>query len=45
MELTLVLKSLPQYLKEGLAVNFAKHYSDVFQVCFANKPRKGSSVH
>ncbi len=38
-------EELPEYLKEGLVVNFAKHYSDVFQVCFGNKPRKGSSVH
>jgi ATP-dependent Lon protease len=36
---------LPEYLKEGLTVNFAKHYNDVFQVCFGNKPRKGASVH
>ena len=36
---------LPEYLKEGLSVNFAKHYNDVFQVCFASKPRKGASVH
>ena len=36
---------LPAYLKEGLSVNFAKHYNDVFQVCFASKPRKGASVH
>ena len=36
---------LPGYLKEGLTVNFAKQYSDVFQVCFANKPKKGASVH
>jgi len=26
-------------------VNFAKHYNDVFQVCFGNKPKSGSSVH
>ncbi|MBZ2168992.1 endopeptidase La [Marinobacter sp. F4216] len=38
-------EELPDYLKEGLTVNFARHYNDVFQVCFANKPRKGSSVH
>lgn len=38
-------EELPEYLKEGLTVNFAKHYSDVFQVCFGNKPRKGASVH
>ncbi|WP_417513428.1 endopeptidase La [Marinobacter sp.] len=38
-------EELPEYLKEGLTVNFAKHYNDVFQVCFGNKPRSGSSVH
>ncbi len=38
-------EELPGYLKEGLTVNFAKQYNDVFQVCFGNKPRKGSSVH
>ncbi|NWO08419.1 MAG: endopeptidase La [Alteromonadaceae bacterium] len=38
-------EELPEYLKEGLSVNFAKHYNDVFQVCFASKPRKGASVH
>ncbi|WP_336365870.1 endopeptidase La [Marinobacter sp. C2H3] len=36
---------LPEYLKEGLTVNFAKHYNDVFQVCFGGKPRAGASVH
>ncbi len=38
-------EELPEYLKEGLSVNFAKHYNDVFQVCFASKPRRGASVH
>ncbi|MEA1080811.1 endopeptidase La [Marinobacter qingdaonensis] len=38
-------EELPAYLKDGLTVNFAKHYNDVFQVCFGQKPRKGSSVH
>ncbi|MGB1952126.1 MAG: endopeptidase La [Marinobacter sp.] len=38
-------EELPDYLKEGLTVSFAKHYSDVFQVCFGNKPKRGSSVH
>ncbi|WP_152205255.1 endopeptidase La [Marinobacter changyiensis] len=38
-------EELPDYLKEGLEVNFAKHYSDVYSVCFGNKPRKESSVH
>lgn len=36
---------LPDYLKEGIRVHFAKHYSDVYQVCFANKTKKGASVH
>ncbi|WP_417539081.1 endopeptidase La [Marinobacter sp.] len=36
---------LPDYLKEGLTVNFARHYNDVFQVCFGNKPKTGSVVH
>ena len=38
-------EELPEYLKEGLVVNFARHYSDVFQVCFGDKPKRGSSVH
>tara|TARA_R110002094_G_scaffold77797_1_gene84253 strand:- start:8401 stop:10173 length:1773 start_codon:yes stop_codon:yes gene_type:complete len=38
-------EELPGYLTEGLTVNFARHYNDVFQVCFGNKPRTGSSVH
>ncbi|SET36058.1 ATP dependent PIM1 peptidase. Serine peptidase. MEROPS family S16 [Marinobacter segnicrescens] len=36
---------LPEYLKNGLTVHFAKQYSDVFQVVFGNKPKKGASVH
>lgn len=38
-------EELPDYLKEGLDVYFAQHYSDVFQVCFEEKPKRGSSVH
>ncbi|MEX0604841.1 MAG: endopeptidase La [Marinobacter sp.] len=38
-------EELPDYLKEGLEVNFARHYSDVYAVCFGNKPKKGASVH
>jgi ATP-dependent Lon protease len=38
-------EELPEYLKDGISVNFAKHYNDVFQVCFGNKPKQGSSVH
>lgn len=36
---------LPEYLKSGLTVHFAKQYSDVFQAVFGNKPKKGASVH
>jgi len=38
-------EELPDYLREGLTVNFARHYNDVFQVCFGNKPKSKSSVH
>ena len=38
-------EELPDYLKEGLDVYFAQHYSDVFQVCFEEKPKRGPSVH
>ncbi|MCH8499432.1 MAG: endopeptidase La [Marinobacter sp.] len=39
-------EELPEYLKQGLTVHFAKHYSDVFQVCFGSKmKRAGASVH
>ena len=38
-------EELPDYLKEGLEVHFAKHYSDVYAVCFTNQPKKGASVH
>ncbi|MFW5823864.1 MAG: endopeptidase La, partial [Marinobacter sp.] len=36
---------LPDYLKTGLTVHFARHYNDVYQVVFGNKPKKGASVH
>ncbi|OEY65600.1 endopeptidase La [Marinobacter sp. X15-166B] len=36
---------LPDYLKKGLTVHFAKHYGDVYQVCFVNKTPKRPSVH
>ena len=36
---------LPEYLKSGLTVHFAKQYGDVYQVVFGNKPKKGASVH
>ena len=36
---------LPDYLKEGLEVHFAKNFGEVFQVCFEDKPRKKASVH
>ncbi len=32
-------EELPDYLQEGLTVHFAKHYNDVYQVCFNNKPK------
>jgi ATP-dependent Lon protease len=38
-------EELPDYLKEGLTVNFARTFNDVYQVCFANKPKRGASVH
>ncbi|WP_203143137.1 endopeptidase La [Marinobacter mangrovi] len=38
-------EELPGYLQEGLEVHFAKHYADVYTVCFGNKPRRGASVH
>ncbi|MFC4258418.1 endopeptidase La [Marinobacter lacisalsi] len=38
-------EELPEYLREGLTVHFAKHYNDVYQVCFGDKPKKGASVH
>src|SRR5690554_165695 len=36
---------LPEYLKSGLTVHFAKQFADVYQVVFGDKPRKGASVH
>ncbi len=38
-------EELPEYLREGMTVNFARNYNDVFQACFGNKPRSGSRVH
>ena len=38
-------EELPDYLREGLTVHFARHYNDVYQVCFGDKPKKGASVH
>ncbi len=38
-------EELPDYLQEGLNVHFAKHFSDVYSICFAHKPRRGASVH
>ncbi|WP_166257813.1 endopeptidase La [Marinobacter salicampi] len=38
-------EELPDYLKEGLTVHFARQYSDVFQVCFSDKSRNPESVH
>lgn len=36
---------LPDYLREGLTVHFAKTYRDVFEVVFADHNRAGKSVH
>ncbi|OGG97128.1 MAG: endopeptidase La [Candidatus Lambdaproteobacteria bacterium RIFOXYD2_FULL_50_16] len=30
---------LPEHLKEGLTIHYAKHYDDVFKVAFAVKPK------
>ncbi|MBS3805416.1 MAG: hypothetical protein KGY54_12765, partial [Oleiphilaceae bacterium] len=39
-------EELPDYLKEGLDVHFARQYSDVFQVCFGDKPgSQKNSMH
>ncbi|BES72984.1 endopeptidase La [Marinobacter nanhaiticus D15-8W] len=38
-------EELPAYLKEGIEVHFAKHFSDVYTVCFGHKTRAGASVH
>lgn len=31
---------LPEYLKEGIEVHFAKEYTDVYRVCFEDSPRR-----
>jgi len=36
---------LPEYLREGLEVHFAKHYGEVFQVCFEDQAKRKASVH
>ena len=38
-------EELPGYLREGLEVHFARHFDDVYRVCFEDKPRKSPSVH
>ncbi|PVY75924.1 ATP dependent PIM1 peptidase [Tamilnaduibacter salinus] len=38
-------EELPDYLREGLEVHFAKRYQDVYNVCFAHQPKQGASVH
>jgi len=38
-------EELPDYLREGMTVNFARNYNDVFQACFSNRRKSGSSVH
>ena len=38
-------EELPDYLREGIEVHFAKHFSDVSSICFGHKPRGGTRVH
>ena len=38
-------EELPEYLREGLDVHFAQHFSDVYRVCFEEKVKHTSSVH
>lgn len=38
-------EELPDYLREGLTVHYAKTYRDVFEVVFADHNRAGKSVH
>ncbi|WP_404365007.1 endopeptidase La [Marinobacter sp.] len=38
-------EELPEYLREGLEVHFAKRYSDVYQKVFSDKPPSSNSVH
>ncbi|MFE8070750.1 endopeptidase La [Marinobacteraceae bacterium S3BR75-40.1] len=42
-------EELPDYLKEGLNIHFAKQYSDVYRICFNDKekdrPKRKESVH
>jgi ATP-dependent Lon protease len=33
-------EELPDYLKEGMEVHFAKEYTDVYRVCFEDSPRR-----
>jgi ATP-dependent Lon protease len=38
-------EELPEYLREGLTVHFAQHYSDVYRICFEDKPKRRAVVH
>lgn len=39
-------EELPEYLREGLKVHFAQHYSDVYRACFEeNNPKRKSVMH
>mgnify|MGYP006394977419 CR=1 FL=1 len=37
-------EELPEYIREGMTAHFAKHFNDVYQVCFDTKAKR-SSVH
>jgi ATP-dependent Lon protease len=38
-------EELPDYLREGLNVHFARNYRDVFETVFEDHPRGGKSLH
>lgn len=39
-------EELPEYLREGLKVHFAQHYSDVYRACFeGGNPKRRSVMH
>ncbi|MAM00072.1 endopeptidase La [Hydrocarboniclastica marina] len=38
-------EELPEYLREGLTVHFAQHYSDVYRACFEDKAKRRTVVH
>ena len=33
-------EELPDYLREGMEIHFAKEYTDVYRICFEDKPRR-----